>query len=305
FQPLNPTQGSSPTNYPGASSGSGGSYPVTWQNYPGPAIYPPIAVPPPLGIFPKPETQVTLLLMGSDQRPYDGSFRTDSLLLIVLNPQLGTANLVSFPRDLFVYIPGWTMERINTAQMQGGFSTTAMTFEYNFGIRPDFFALINFNGFKLIIDDLGGINVQVSQYLTDHRDGYGNYTVAPGTVHMNGDTALWYVRSRYSSSDFDRTRRQQEVLQAIFFRLLSLDAVSNASDLFEHYQDTVQTNLTLSDIVPLLPLATQLSSSNKIQRYAVSSTEVTSWTNPYNGAQVLLPNYDLIRVIMEQALNIP
>ncbi|NIR66240.1 MAG: LytR family transcriptional regulator, partial [candidate division Zixibacteria bacterium] len=72
------------------------------------------------------------------------------------------------------------------------------------------------------IDSLGGIDVEAQYTLTDHRDGYGTFTVYAGTTHMDGDTALWYVRSRKTSSDFDRARRQQEVLKAIFLRLLSL-----------------------------------------------------------------------------------
>jgi LCP family protein required for cell wall assembly len=243
--------------------------------------------------------------MGSDQRPYEGGYRTDVLLLLTLNPDKGTATLTSFPRDLYVYIPGWTMERINTAQARGGFQLTAQMFEYNFGVRPDYWVMINFNGFVSVINSLGGIDIHASQTLTDTRDGYDYYTVPAGTFHMDGDTALWYVRSRGTSSDFDRTRRAQEVIQAIFFRVISLDGVARAPELYGQYQSAMITDMTIEDILPLLPLATQLATGNNIIRYAIGSSHVTPWINPYNGAQVLLPNRAAVLDIMKQALGVP
>ncbi|MFQ5615056.1 MAG: LCP family protein, partial [Anaerolineales bacterium] len=75
--------------------------------------------------------------MGSDQRPGEGGFRTDTILLLTLNPGQGIVNITSFPRDLYVYIPGWTMQRINTAPQHGGFELMAATFGYNLGVHPD------------------------------------------------------------------------------------------------------------------------------------------------------------------------
>ena len=87
-----------------------------WGYFPGPSVPLSIAVGPPASPIPQPEGQVNILLLGSDQRPGDYGFRTDTILLLTLNPNDGTANLTSFPRDLYVYIPGWTTQRINTAQ---------------------------------------------------------------------------------------------------------------------------------------------------------------------------------------------
>jgi LCP family protein required for cell wall assembly len=308
FQPLQPTPVITPTIHPrslGEESpvSTGSNSGRAWGSYPGPSAPAAIAIPPPMGLFDQPEGQTNILLMGSDQRPDTGGFRTDVLLLLTLNPSEGTVNLTSFPRDLFVYIPGWTMERVNTAQARGGFELTALTFEYNFGVRPDHWALINFSGFTTIINALGGINVQVAQPLSDQREGYGTYYVPAGTVHMDGSTALWYVRSRYTSSDFDRTRRQQEVIQAVFFRLMSLDGVTKAPQLYQQYQQAILTDMSLDDIIPLLSLATKLADGGEINRYAIGPGQVTSWVNPLNGAQVLLPNRTAVREIMQQALN--
>lgn len=314
FQPLAPSPTFIPTDYLNPLNSTGPTlevlgtsetFPMTWEGYPGPTIYPPIAIPPPMGIWEQPANQINILFMGSDQRPNDGGFRTDVLILATLNPDLGTVSLTSFPRDLYVYIPGWTMERINTAHARGGFQLTELTFEYNFGVRPDYWVLINFNGFSTMIDALGGIDVQVGLTLSDHRDKMGTYTVSAGLVHMDGETALWYVRSRGTSSDFDRTRRQQEVLQGIFFKTISLDGVTRAPQLYQQYIESVVTNLTLDAILPLLPLATQLGNASGFSRYAVGPNQVTPWVNPFSGAQVLLPIQNQVRSIMSQALNAP
>ncbi len=274
-------------------------------NYPPPSISPPIALQPPVALFPQPDNQVNFLLLGSDQRPYSGGYRTDSIILVTLNFENKTASLTSFPRDLYVYIPGWTIERINTAQLRGGFDLTAETFAYNFGVRPEHYALINFNGFMSLVDFLGGIDVQVAQTLTDHRDAHGQYTVWPGTVRMDGETALWYVRSRYTTSDFDRARRQQEVLAAIFFRLISLDIVAKTPELYQQFSNAIETDMSLEDILGLLPFAADFAQGDRITNYLIGAAHVQPWTNPYNGAQVLLQDRQAILSVMEAALNVP
>jgi polyisoprenyl-teichoic acid--peptidoglycan teichoic acid transferase len=254
--------------------------------------------------------QVRIMVLGSDWRPSSGS-RTDVMMLFSINPKEGTATVLSFPRDLYVYIPGWGgYDRINTAMGYGDFSMLADTLEYNFGVRPDHYIITNFQGFVGIIDSLNGIYVNVGAYLTDHCDlpqavdGY--CTVSPGMTLMDGTTALWYVRSRYSSSDLDRTRRAQEVMMGLFTRLMSFDAVLHIPDLYDRYKSSVETTLGLADILPLVPVATQLlNDTSRIRRYAIGYSEITPYVVPETGAQVLLPNYDLIHEIIQQAVFTP
>jgi LCP family protein required for cell wall assembly len=276
----------------------------TWADYPGPVIWPDIDVPAPVGLLPQPRNQVNILILGSDQRPDEGGFRTDAMILATLNPDLGTVNLTSFPRDLYVYIPGWTVHKLNTAHAHGGFPLTQMTFEYNFGVKPDHFVMIQMSAFKEVVDSLNGIDVQVAQTLTDWRDKHGYFTVSAGNVHMDGETALWYARSRYSTSDLARNRRQQEVLEAIFAKLLSLRAVERAPELYQAYVNNVTTDLTLDDIQPLLPLAAQLGDRSKIHRYAIGAGQVYDWIN-YYGSMVLMPIREAVVTVMRQALNSP
>jgi polyisoprenyl-teichoic acid--peptidoglycan teichoic acid transferase len=289
-----------PTVEPGTTPYMG----KTWADYPGPTVWPDIEIPAPVGLLAQPSGQINIVLLGSDQRLNDGGFRTDTILLLTINPSARTANLTSFPRDLYVYIPGWTVQRINTAFQHGGLNSLALTFEYNFGVRPDYYMLINLWSFIEVIDSLGGIDVQVERRLTDQREGHGDYTVNPGTVRMDGETALWYVRSRYTTSDFDRGRRQQEVIKAIFFRMLSLNAVARAPELYNIYKRNVNTNINLELVTQLIPVATELKEPGRMRNFYIRPQDVTQIRNS-SGAAVLLPNRAAILEIMKQALNSP
>lgn len=305
LQPASPTPAGLAAQLPPITSTVGISNSLDskpWGSYPGPKDPSDIDIPAPMGLIPQPSGQVNILLLGSDLRPSDGGFRTDTMLLLTLNPTLGTANITSFPRDLYVYIPGWTVQRINTAQQHGNFQLTQATFEYNFGVRPDHYVLINFQSFREVVDSLGGIDVEVEQRMSDQRDGYGDYTVTSGLHHMDGDLALWYARARYASDDFHRNQRQQEVILAIFKKLVSLDAIRKAPKMYDIYHRNVTTDMSLSDLTPLIPLATKLSDASTIHRYAITRDEVIPWRNSIS-AQVLIPNYPAIKAIMEQALN--
>ncbi|HEY4692851.1 MAG TPA: LCP family protein [Bellilinea sp.] len=251
---------------------------------------------------------VKILLLGSDWRPNSG-FRTDVIMLVSINKKTGGASVVSFPRDLFVTLPGVKQERINTAMAFGGFDLTKQTFQYNFGFTPDYYLMTNFQGFVNIIDSLGGITVYAGSQLTDTcslpiADEEGNCSMGPGQLNMDGATALWYVRSRYSTSDFDRTRRAQEVMKATFFRLMSLNALARAPELFNSLKSNVETNLPLDVAISLARFAPDLlSNTDRIRQYAIGPREVWAWKTP-EGAQVLLPNPDLIQPLLFEALNV-
>ena len=277
---------------------------ASWENYPAPQVYSPyFQIPSPASIIPQPKEQISILLLGSDQRPNDGGFRTDTMILIMISPE-GNVSLTSFPRDLYVYIPGWMLQRLNTAHGYGGFNASAITFEYNFGIRPDYFVLINFDGFRSIINSLGGISVNAGKNFSDSRDGYPNgFSVNAGPVFMDSETALWYVRSRYSSSDIDRLRRAQEVLQAIGLKLFSLDGLNRASELYEIYRSNVDTNLSLESCLKLIPALKLIKDPSSVKRYVIGFDQAYNWTDPGTGAQVLIPIPEEIRTLLLQAVN--
>ena len=255
------------------------------------------------GIIPQPKGQINILLLGSDQRMGTGGFRTDTILLVTINPAKNSINITSFPRDLYVNIPGGAANRINTAFGRGGFETMAKTFEVNFGVRPDFFVLINFWSFVEVVDSLGGIDVIASQPLSEYT-ARGWFTIPAGLNHLDGSTALYYSRSRKSTSDFDRNRRQQEVVQGIIDQLISLYTIAKIPELYKIYVDNVTTNAKLSDIIPLIPVAARLRDTSKIKHYYIGRGQVSNWITP-GGGMVLLPIQDAVMDIMRQALNSP
>lgn len=255
------------------------------------------------GIIPQPKGQINILVLGSDQRKGTGGFRTDTILLVTINPAKNSINITSFPRDLYVNIPGGATNRINTAFGRGGFETMAKTFEVNFGVRPDFFVLINFWSFVEVVDSLGGIDVIASQPLSEYT-ARGWFTIPAGLNHLDGSTALYYSRSRKSTSDFDRNRRQQEVVQGIIDQLISLYTIAKIPELYKIYVDNVTTNVKLSDIITLIPVAARLRDTSKIKHYYIGRGQVSNWITP-GGGMVLLPIQDAVMDIMRQALNSP
>ncbi len=280
----------------------------------------PTAAPPPAltNAYEGPDV-ITFLLIGSDKRP-GSSYRTDTLVIVILRPKDDQVSLISIPRDLWVYIPGWEMQRVNTAYMHGEITDYAGggpqllkdTIEYNLGLRIDHTAMVEFDGFRNIVDTLGGIDVPVACSYTDWRlidptydpnneNNWYLYTAEPGILHMDGDLALWYARSRSRSNDFDRGRRQQEVLRAIYARALSGDTLTKIPQLYNDLSSLVATDLGLGDILKLATLAPQFSNAD-IRSYYIRPPAVSSWITP-EGAYVLLPDQAAMSALIAQALT--
>ncbi len=257
----------------------------------------------------KPEGQINILLLGSDWRANSG-YRTDVIMLISIYTKEEKVSIVSFPRDLWVTIPGVSEQRINTAQAYGGFPLTQKTFEYNFGVSLDYYMMTNFNGFLSIIDTLGGIEINAAQNLTDRCDlsyAHGSTcSIGPGAATLDSEMALWYVRSRYTSDDFDRTRRAQEVIMGILKKVISINGVANAGEIYNTLSSSVVTDMTIGDIIPLISLTAKIiNDPTRINTYAIGRSHVTSYVIPSSGANVLLPNYDAIWSVLKTALFTP
>jgi LCP family protein required for cell wall assembly len=244
--------------------------------------------------IPIPNEVKTILLLGSDYRPELG-YRTDVMLLVGLNTRTDEVHLISFPRDLWVNVPGLGEERLNTAFPYGDWELLSDTFAANFGFRPDHYAMVDFQGFKHLIDVLDGIVVTVGEHMEDecHMNDSGWCVVEPGEVPMDSDEALWYVRARLNSSDFDRTRRAQEVIQAIAKKAFQPSEILNLDNFVRAVFQTVKTDMQVSDtILYALPV-------NKFVNMQFSTFRLTpddavpGMTN--GGASVLYPNYPAIR----------
>lgn len=242
----------------------------------------------------------TIMLLGSDFTPETG-YRTDVMLLVSFNLNTGKVNLFSFPRDLWVEIPGWQTQRINTAQPHGGNQLLGDTLAYNFGFRPDHYAMVNFDGFKQIIDLIGGVDVVVTQHMEDKCD-FNDVkwcVVEPGTVHMDSNYALWYVRARLNTSDFDRTRRAQEVIQAIGKRVLSPSKLRDLPGFISAVQEIVETDMKVQDLwLYAFPL-NKFFQEDVVTAHTLTPNEAVGFVTD-GGAMVLQPNYPAIEAILKQ-----
>jgi anionic cell wall polymer biosynthesis LytR-Cps2A-Psr (LCP) family protein len=179
----------------------------------------------------------------------------------------------------------------------------ADTFEVNLGVRPDYYALINFWSFVDVVNSLGGIDVYASKPLSE-RTAVGWFNIPEGWNHMDGETALYYTRSRYSTSDFDRNRRQQEVITGIVSKMMSLYSIAKIPELYRIYSENVTTNMKLGNVIPLIPVAARIKNTDNIDHYYIGRGEVSSWRTP-GGAAVLLPNQAAVEAVMRKALNSP
>lgn len=275
-----------------------------WENFLGPTQDSELEIPRPVEPIAFPPQTVNIILLGSDRRPDTTSYRTDTLMILSLDPVAHSATIISIPRDLYVYIPGWKVNRINTAEPRGGFEMLADSVLYNLGIPLHNWVKVEFNGMSEAVDVLGGIEIQSTGYLSDECGGT-YYRFEPNkTYSMDGFTALCYARMRKMSSDFDRLRRQQEVVQAMFDKLFSLEGLWEIPELFELFKHTLQSDMTLTDILPLAPLATSLAMEpGRIERFRIDQSMVQSWRTPKSGASVLLPNPEAIQAMLKEAFG--
>ncbi|MGH2521424.1 MAG: LCP family protein, partial [Anaerolineales bacterium] len=279
-------------------------------------------IPPPMPQLHLDKDIINILLIGRDTPRDSRAYRTDVMIIVSVNKQANSVTLLTLPRDLFVYVPGWTMNRLNTASAHGdsigypggGSALLEQTILYNLGIPIHGWARIDFDGFKEVVDILGGVDIPVSCEMTDWRlkdpaldqqdaNNWELYTMATGIQHLDGDTALWYARSRKRSSDFDRSRRQHQVLRAMFDKGLQLDALAKAPELYAQYVKIVDTDMGLGDVLQFVSLALKLN-PERIKSRFLGRNQVYPWTTP-QGAAVLLPDPAAITSLLDEAFLPP
>lgn len=247
--------------------------------------------------------RITVLLMGIDRRPGDPFIsRTDSIMLISYNPATNQASILSVPRDLYVVIPGYGRDRINTAFVYGargnnpaaGAALSMQTITYNLGVPIDHYILVDFNAVTQTVDALGGIDVNVPFDIYDptYPDMYYGYDplyIPAGWQHMNGEVALKYARTRHVDNDFGRAQRQQQVVLAVRDRMLSLgvgELLRQAPFLYQQVSESVRTDLSLDQIVRLAKSASDVPAEN-IRSGVLDYDYVISYTTE-SGASVLV-----------------
>jgi LCP family protein required for cell wall assembly len=269
--------------------------------------------------FAEASERVNILLMGIDRRPGEPFIsRTDTMMLISIDPVSNSASILSIPRDLYVVLPGRGRDRINTAFVYGsannnpaGGALLAMqTVEYNLGVYIDHYILVDFSAVVNVINELGGIDVYVPYNINDPtfpdmNYGYDPLYISAGQQHFDGLTALKYARTRHQDNDFYRARRQQQVVLAVRDKVLSLGLpalISRAPQLYSQFEQGIRTDLSLQQIIQLAQIAGDIPDEN-IRNEVLDHNYVSNYTTETR-ASVLIPlNEEIAPLILQMFYN--
>jgi LCP family protein required for cell wall assembly len=270
-------------------------------------------------------SRFTMLLMGIDKRPGEGgtAFRTDTLIILSMDPVSHTAGILSVPRDLFVTIPpntivntNYGLQRINAAydigeltKVGSGPTLAMQTVQYNIGIKINAYVVVDFQSVISIINAVGGVDVDVATAINDPQYPSMNYGYDPlyipaGHIHMDGTLALKYARSRHQSDDLDRARRQQQIVDAVRDKALDVKMVAQlavqAPTLWNTLSADIHTDLTFDQLVSLALYAKDIPKAN-VHQGVVDWHYVTG--QMYNGMSILVPNRAAMGPLMVQVFG--
>jgi LCP family protein required for cell wall assembly len=244
--------------------------------------------------------RVNILLLGIDYtEPGSSVGRSDTIILATIIPLKPYVGLISIPRDLWVLIPGIGENRINTAhyyaesqKRDSGPSLVMQTIALNFGIGVPYYVRIRFQGFRNIVDALGGIDIELSESMAGYP---------AGKYHLTGRKALAFVRHRQNSDDFQRMGNGQFMIKALFKNLLHpinwprIPAVSRA------FFDAVDTNIP-PWMWPRIAFAVVRAGPNGIDAHIITRKMVTPFTTS-QGASVLAPNWSSINPLLKEVFR--
>lgn len=261
------------------------------------------------GLFPsiqseKDPDRINILLLGlrGENDPH-GGLLTDAMMVLSIKRNTSQVALISIPRDLYIKMPGTEQkQKINFAYALGeekkygggGIIYSKAIVSEVTGLYIDWAVSVNFKAFQEIVDTLEGINVYLDKPFEEKAQ-FANeiqLSLPAGENILNGETALYYVRSRFSTSDFDRMKRQQQVLIAIKEKALSLGVLTNPIKIFNFLSvlgRNVKTDMEIGDIQELLGLSPYLKTDQIIRRVFDTTTEGLLYSAQYNGSYILLP----------------
>lgn len=265
-------------------------------------------------------SRFTVVLVGLDRRSDESglAYRTDTMLLVSIDPQSNSMGILSIPRDLFVEVPGYSqLQRVNSAMVLGeyqeagyGPSLMLQTLRLNLGIAVSDYLAMDFQAVIDLVDAIGGIDVQTTYTINDplYPDlnyGYDPFYLAAGSHHLNGYNALRFARTRHGDSDIQRAERQQEVIFAVRDRILGFDMIptliAQSPVLWASWRDNVYTGLSLEQLLQLGLYIKDIPSEN-IHTGVIDYTYLQSYTTD-SGAQVLIPNRALLGQLMTEVFG--
>ena len=276
--------------------------------------------------------KLNILLIGADQRPKEGTFNTDTLIVVSIDPKTNQVAMYSLPRDTVdVPIPSgparsvfgssyrgkinslWLNSRYRSDAFPGtdktrGFNALKATLGELYGLDIQYYVMVNFTGFQNIVDTLGGVTINVQNpVLDDHYPGgpSGASTrvyIPAGVQHMSGAEALVYARSRHTSSDFDRAQRQQRVILSIREQADPQTILSNLTQLLKDLKTSFKTDIPQGQLPNLIGLSSRIDST-KIRSFVFSPPRYASNAVDQRG-DIVEPNVSRIRQAVATAFKL-
>lgn len=243
----------------------------------------------------KNQNVINILLVGADTRPGELRGRSDAMLLCSVNTVNRKLTVVSFMRDMYVTIPGYVDHKLNSAYAWGGMSLLRETLLVNFGIEVDGVFAVDFESFSQVIDGVGGVEIQLTNREAEYLG------VASGMQRLDGETALTYARIRsIGNGDFDRTVRQQNVLQAVIKQCSRMGA-GELHGLLEQLLPRITTDLERGKLLQYLAQLTPVLSGIKTEKLRLP-VQGTYRDARISNMWVLLPDLAANREILAQAV---
>lgn len=264
--------------------------------------------------------RLNFLLVGVDRREEDELPRTDTIILVTVDPQSKTVGLMSLPRDLMVTIPGgYGRDKLNAAfvygerdkRVGGGIGLLKRTIQENFYIQITHYGMIDFKGFERVVDEFGGVTVDPPYPLLDDEYptetlGYTSLYFPAGLQHLTGHEALRYARTRHPDNDFGRARRQQEVILALREQALGQNLITQVNLLTKFFPllnilgDSVRTDLNRDQMSALATLALSISTDN-IDSYTIQDMLI-DYTDENGIAYVVPTEWAKVRARMREMI---
>lgn len=246
--------------------------------------------------------KIMVMIMGVDEREGDVG-RSDTLMVATLDPKKKKAAILSIPRDTRVKIKGNGFDKINAAYAYGGYQLTQDTVENLLGVQMEHYVIINIQSFKKIIDAIGGvdINVEKRMYYEDIWDDDGGLLIdlQPGMQHMDGKTAITYVRYRDEEGDIGRISRQQKFMQAVMDKLTSPAIIPRIPAIVKEVVSSIRTDLSVKQIIEFL-------TTLKEAKHSGLQSEMLPGKPVYiDGVSYWVPDLSKLRTTIANTLDVP
>jgi LCP family protein required for cell wall assembly len=258
------------------------------------------------------------LIMGTDRRSNDSTWRTDTLMVVGIDRARQRAAVLSIPRDLYLEIPNYGYGRINqvdyvgeriTRVEGGGPALLSTVISHTFGIRTNHWIRFEMTGFQDVVNAVGGVTIHLDCPFYEpifnlDTNAWDYFTLPAGEVYMDGETAYWFVRLRLRESDIGRSQRQRQFLWALRQQVLNTNLLPRLPELWNAFSNTFSTDLTLLQLLDLARLGIGLDPAN-VRASGITQRELQSYTTDRGAAVLIISDPSRVRSVVEGIWDAP